>query len=113
MYQGLYDYANRNAVNADIYAGKANWPQGSKVFAKPIKARSSSAVEMLDISKTHDGERSYPGLYAFAKTHFVKRDLVLEYFEATPTRPLPEWVCKLSRGPRAFRNTNKNVLTLA
>ena len=104
MYQGLYTYANENRVMGDIFQGNASWQKGSKTFARDIKARSATPIDTS--TKTinpHYGEVVYQGFYSFAKENFSKRDLVLEYFEAHPSRPLPGWVKSLSRGPRSFQ----------
>ena len=106
MYQGLYDYANKHAVKRDLFVAKANWHKGSRTFARPIKARSAPSRETYS-PPPHHGAAKYPGLYRYARANFVKRDMVLEVFEAQPWQPLPEWVSRLTRGPRSFRRVEK------
>ena len=108
MFQSQYDYANQNFVKRDMFQGNPNWDKGSRAFARPTKAREPLLEQPYpELVPPRNGAETYPGLYAYAEDHFTKRDLVLEYFEAQPWRPLPDWVRKLTRGPRSFRKGMK------
>lgn len=103
MYQGLYIYANENRISEDMFKDNPNWDEGSKAFTKDIKVRSFTPLDTATPTiAPHNGAMTYEGFYRYAVANFIRRDLVLEYFEASPFKPLPAWVQALTRGPRAF-----------